>query len=279
MSRRHSNEYRGGGIIERVARKPRSILHFTRPRRTRWLLPWLLLPTLGSQAARAGDLLSGLTPGGNLVLTSDYIYRGVSSSDNEAAVQADLHLTGAGGTFLGVWASTRDSNLEPYANYELEIYLGHRFDLSNAWSTTLSARGHYLLGGQQEGSDDYHEISLAVSYLDFWTVSLTAIPNAVRYWYTERLSRAPAFVADTSVQWLVYRGFFLTGGAGYYRVTGTGPGFYAANGYAYGNVGLAWVHRRWRVDIGYYLTQEKVQSLVPYPSADDRIAGSIAWRF
>jgi len=237
-----------------------------------------LLPGVSAGPAAAASL-GGLTFGGNLVLTSDYIYRGVSSSDNEPAFQADLHGISSGGTFFGVFGSTRDSDLEPYADYELDIYLGQRFDLSNAWSTTVSARAHYLVGGQQESSDDYQEISLGVSYLDFWTVSVTAIPSAVRYWYQERLSRAPAFVADTSVQWLLHKGFFLTGGAGYYRVTGTGSGIYSANGYAYGNVGLAWANRHWRVDIGYYLTQEKARALVPYPSANDRFAASVAWRF
>ena len=254
------------------------MLHLSTPNRARWLLPWLLLPAVVAAPASA-EGLGGLVFGGNLVATSDYIYRGVSSSNNDPALQADLHVASAGGTFLGVWGSTRDSDLEPHANYELDVYLGHRFDLSNAWSTTVSGRAHYLLGGNQEISDDYQELSVAVTYLDFWTLSVTAIPGAVRYWFYDRLSRAPAFVADTSVQWLLYRGIFLTAGAGYYRISGTGPGIYAANGYAYGNVGLAWEHRRWRVDVGYYRTGDKATVLVPYPSANDRFAGSVAWRF
>jgi hypothetical protein len=135
------------------------------------------------------------------------------------------------------------------------------------------------VGGPQESSDDYQQISAAVTYLDFWTLSVTAIPNAVRYWFYERLSRAPAFAVDTSIQWLVYRGVFLTGGAGYYHAGGTGPGIEAAMGYAYGNVGVAYERRRWRLDIGYYLTQEKAQVMFPYPSANDRFAASVAWRF
>ena len=254
-------------------------MHRSRPTRARWLLPWLLLPALGAETAEAEGLTSGLSLGGNLVLTSDYIYRGVSSSNNDAALQADLHVASSGGTFLGVWGSTRDNKFEPYANYEIEIYLGHRFDVSNAWSVSVEARGHYPVGGPQESSDDYQQISAAVTYLDFWTLSVTAIPNAVRYWFYERLSRAPAFAVDTSIQWLVYRGVFLTGGAGYYHAGGTGPGIEAAMGYAYGNVGVAYERRRWRLDIGYYLTQEKAQVMFPYPSANDRFAASVAWRF
>ena len=254
-------------------------MHRSRPTRARWLLPWLLLPALGAETAEAEGLTSGLSLGGNLVLTSDYIYRGVSSSNNDAALQADLHVASSGGTFLGVWGSTRDNKFEPYANYDIEIYLGHRFDVSNAWSVSVEARGHYPVGGPQDSSDDYQQISAAVTYLDFWTLSVTAIPNAVRYWFYERLSRAPAFAVDTSIQWLVYRGVFLTGGAGYYHAGGTGPGIEAAMGYAYGNVGVAYERRRWRLDIGYYLTQEKAQVMFPYPSANDRFAASVAWRF
>jgi len=64
-------------------------VHRPRPARTRWLLPWLLLPGMAAGPA-AAEGLRPLSFGGNLVLTSDYIYRGVSSSNNEAAFQADL---------------------------------------------------------------------------------------------------------------------------------------------------------------------------------------------
>ena len=77
-----------------------------------------------------------------------------------------------------MWGSTRDSGLEPYANYELEIYLGHRFDLGTAWSAALSGRAHYLVGGSQDSSDDYQELSASISWLDAWTFAVTAIPSA-----------------------------------------------------------------------------------------------------
>jgi uncharacterized protein (TIGR02001 family) len=232
----------------------------------------------GASPALAEGLVSALGFGGSLTLASDYIYRGVSSSNNQAAVQADLHAS-ASGTFLGVWGSTRDSDLDPYANYELEIYLGHRFDLSNDWSALLSGRAHYLLGGDQETSDDYQEISAQVSWLDAWSLSVSAIPSAPRYWFYQRISRAPAFVAETSGQWLLFDRLFIIGGVGYYHLTGTGPGIESANGYAYGNVGLAWERRHWRIEVGYYVTGDKAEVLMPYPSANDRWAGSVTWRF
>jgi uncharacterized protein (TIGR02001 family) len=242
-------------------------------------LPVLLLLALGARAAAAADLGDDVSVGGSAALTSDYIYRGVSESDGHVAVQADLHGE-RNGTFLGAWGSTRDHGLDPYADYDLEIYLGHRFDLTGAWSATFAARSHYFVGGQQEGSTDYQEIAASLTYLDRWTLSLTALPNAVHYWYEARVGRSVAWVADTTGQWLIDpRGLFLTGGAGYYYASRTGPGIAAGGGYVYGNAGLAFERGRWRIDAGYYLTQGKARQLLPYPAPHDRLAGTLAWRF
>lgn len=226
----------------------------------------------------AEGLGSGLTMGGSLAVTSDYIYRGVSESGGDPAAQADLHAHTTGGTYFGAWGSTRDSNLDPYANYDLELYLGHRFDLSNDWGVTVEGRAHYYLGGSQEVNDDYQQLSASLAYSDRWTLSVTSIPNAVRYWYDHRLSRSPAWAVDTTGQWLLFDGIYLTGSAGYYYSTGTGSGVEAAVGYAYGSVGLAFEYRHWRVDVGYFATQDKAGELFPYPMAK-RFAGTLVWRF
>jgi uncharacterized protein (TIGR02001 family) len=227
-------------------------------------------------AAALGTELSG---GGNIAVTSDYIYRGVSESDGRAALQADLHANTPGGTFAGAWASTRDRSLEPGSGYDFEIYLGHRFDLSTAWNVTLSARSHYFPGAAGEASDDFQELSAALTWLDRWTVSVTAIPNAVRYWYYTRLTRSPAWIADSTGQWLIGQGLFVTGGAGYYRSSGTGARRLAATGYAYGNAGVGFERRGWRVDVGYFLAEHQAQELFPYPVANHRVAGTVSWHF
>lgn len=241
-----------------------------------WLLTWTLLGLAAPHAAAAA--FAELSYGGNVALTSDYIYRGVSESDGRAALQLDLHADTPGGSFAGVWASTRDRRLEPGAGYETQLYLGHRFDLSTTWGVDVSARSHYLLG-TRETSDDFQELSAGVTWMDRWAMSLSVIPSAVRYWYYKRITRSPAWIADTSGQWLLSRGVFLTVGAGYYRSTGTGPRRFAASGYGYGNAGLAYERHRWRVDVGYFLADSQAQELFPYPVASHRVAGTLSWHF
>lgn len=254
-------------------------LHLPRPAPAGALLAWLLLAA-SLQPGQAADLGSDVTLGGSLALTSNYIYRGVSESHGHAAVQADLHAEGGGGTFAGAWGSSRDHTLDPYADYDVEIYLGHRFSLGSAWSAALSARSHYFAGGAPEGSTDYQELSGTLAYLDRWTLSLGAIPNAVHYWRDLRLGRSRAWLAETTAQWLVHAaGLFVTGGAGYYYAGRTGPGIAAGGGYAYGNAGLAFERGRLRLDVGYFLVQGKARRLVPYPIPGSRIAGTLVWRF
>jgi uncharacterized protein (TIGR02001 family) len=261
-----------------------------------WL--WLYAAALGLLWPHAASCQDEPGPvGGNLVLTSDYIYRGVSQSDGHGALQADLHASSAGGTFAGVWASTRDRDLEPGTSGEMQIYLGQRFNLGSAWSAAVSGRADYFVGGAAHHSDDYQEISAAVTWLDRFTLSLTAVPNSVRYssylvyqyppgYYEQhyQVYRSAAYLADGAGQWLVREGLlgggglYLTAAAGYYY--SSRPDHHPAEGlgYLYGNAGLALEWRRWRVDAGYFTAQSRAGELFPYPVAR-RLAATVSWQF
>ena len=231
--------------------------------------------------------------GGSLAATSDYIYRGVSQSDGHGALQADLHASTSGGLYGGVWASTRDSNLEPGADGETQLYLGQRFGFGDAWSATVSGRADYFVGPSRH-SDDYQEIAAALTWLDRYTLSITAIPNATRYvpavcqynghyYPCYEVYRSAAFVADAAGQWLLRQGLFggglyLTAAAGYYRASAADHGQAPAVDYIYGNAGLALEWRRWRIDVGYFAAQRQAAELFPYPVAK-RLAGTVSWQF
>jgi len=237
----------------------------------------------GGQGASAADI--GLEIGRNVILggelavTSNYLYHGVSESDDHVAVQADLHADFSG-TYVGVWSSTRDDTLDPYADYDVEIYAGHRFALGSEWSAGVDVLSHYFVGGNQdEGSADYQQLRASLGYLDRWTVSIGVIPNAVHYWFDERAGRSLAWFGETAGQYLLLDcGLFATGGAGYYHADGTGT-LTRGGGYPYGNVGLAFEHRRWRGDVGYFVAQGTARRLLPYPIPSDRFAGTLSWQF
>jgi uncharacterized protein (TIGR02001 family) len=231
--------------------------------------------------------------GGTLAATTDYIYRGVSQSGDEGALQADLHGNTAGGTFAGVWATTRDRDLRPHTPGEVQLYLGQRLDLGADWSATLSGRADYFVGGSPRHSDDYQELSAALTWLDRYTFSVGYIPSAVRYTaylapeeppeYYYHVSRSAAVVGDASGQWLLRSEFvggslYATAAAGYYYAGSSEEVDAPALGYLYGNAGLALERRRWRLDLGYFAAQSRAAQLFPYPVAN-RLACTLSWQF
>jgi uncharacterized protein (TIGR02001 family) len=230
---------------------------------------WLAAAGLAPRIARA------ISVDGDLSYTSDYIYRGISETGGHGAAQVDVHLTTRDGTFAGAFASTLGRVMFYHWDYEMETYLGHRFDISPLWSTTLTAVNYAYYGGNALVSNDYQELTLAASYLDRWTLSVSASPNVNRYNRTYRLGRYPAYGIDASAQLPLIGRLLFTAGMGYYQVGSGSEGM----GYAYGNSGLAFEYKNLRFDVGYYLTQERAQPQFPYGRARDRIAGTLSWHF
>jgi uncharacterized protein (TIGR02001 family) len=227
-------------------------------------------------AAVAPRSSQAVTVDGDISYTNDYVFRGISETGGRSAGQIDLRASTRDGTFLGVFASTLGRTWQrSWGNfgwdYELEAYLGHRFDLSPAWSATLTGVSYWYLKGNVRMSDDYQEISVAASYLDLWTVTAAVVPNAVRFDGDYRLGRYPAYVADTSVQLPLVGRLFLTAGAGYYTSDETG--------YAFGNAGLGFQFKSLRVDGGYYVAQDRARALFPYGRAGGRFAATVSWHF
>ena len=256
---------------------------------------WLGACALALLAPHAADGQAAPIPiGGSVAATSDYVYRGVSQSDGHGALQLDLHASSSAGTFAGVWASTRDRNLEPGTEGEVQVYLGQRFNFGGDWSATLNGRADYFVGGAARHSDDYQEVSAALNWRDRYTLSITAIPNAVRYsdvvylyqgneeeYY--KVYRSPALLADAAGQWLLREALFggalyVTAAAGYYYASHPDHHPPPAVDYVYGNAGFALQWRRWRVDVGYFAAQRQAAELFPYPVAK-RLAGTVSWQF
>jgi uncharacterized protein (TIGR02001 family) len=231
---------------------------------------WITAATLAPGAAQA------VTVDGDISYTNDYVFRGISETAGRSAGQIDVRVSTRDGTFVGVFASTLGRTWQrPWANtgwdYEMEGYLGHRFDLSPAWSATLTGVSYWYLKGNGPVSNDYQEISVAASYLDLWTVTAAVIPNAVRFLGEYRLGRYPAYVADTSVQLPVIGRLFFTAGAGYYTSDEAG--------YAFGNAGFGFQFKRLRADLGYYVAEKGAQGLFPYGRTGSRFAGTLSWHF
>jgi uncharacterized protein (TIGR02001 family) len=89
----------------------------------------LLVAALASafaMPALAGDF----TPSSNVSLVSDYLYRGISQSGANPALQGGFDLGHSSGAYLGIWGSSiswvSDAGLANSAGVELDTYAGYK---------------------------------------------------------------------------------------------------------------------------------------------------------
>lgn len=97
----------------------------------------------------------------NIAVGSDYVFRGVSQTEEEPAVSGGVDAT-FGQAYVGVWASNVSFPGDDDTEAEVDLYGGVRRDVAG-WALDLGIVG-YLYAGQPDGADyDYVEVKAAVS--------------------------------------------------------------------------------------------------------------------
>ena len=136
----------------------------------------ILIALLGIADAQAGT-------SGNVSLTSDYVFRGVSQSNQEPALQGGVEYAADSGFYIGGWGSSiswlsdLSSSAAPISsNLELDVYGGYRGKFSEAVSYDVGALYYWYPGDFPSGfnSADTLEVYAGVSVAASEKVSLGA---------------------------------------------------------------------------------------------------------
>lgn len=85
----------------------------------------LLISGAFAAVAAAPAFAQEVAVSGNVALTTDYAFRGISQTDQSPAIQGGLDLS-AGDFYLGTWASNINFGTGG-ANLELDVYGGYKF--------------------------------------------------------------------------------------------------------------------------------------------------------
>lgn len=97
----------------------------------------------------------------NVAGTSDYVFRGVSQTEEDLAISAGVDLT-VGSFYAGAWASNVSFPGDDYTQAEIDLYGGVRTEAAG-WNLDLGVIG-YIYASQPDGADyDYAEIKVAAS--------------------------------------------------------------------------------------------------------------------
>jgi uncharacterized protein (TIGR02001 family) len=136
----------------------------------------------------------------NIGITSDYVFRGVSQSDNDPAVQGGADISW-GILYAGVWASMVDFNDAPPANAEVDWYGGIKPTWNSPFGTINMDFGviYYTYPGANPGFvpglGDPNYVELKAGY-SWSALHPSLVTGTTVYW-------SPDYVYETGSVWTI----------------------------------------------------------------------------
>ena len=131
-------------------------------------------------ATLAAALVPGLACGmpassitGNVALTSDYLFRGLTQSWSRPAIQGGADYTDPNGFAAGFWASSVSERSYPGGTLELDFYASYGLAINNDWSWRAGIYGYAYPGanldqaGLASRSPNTVEANVAVGWKQF----------------------------------------------------------------------------------------------------------------
>lgn len=217
----------------------------------------------------AGSLSNAAEFTGYAVLTTDYVYRGVSYSDSHAAVQLGGDVAFDSGLYLGAWASTIDLSNGPGNQRDLEVdyYVGYGVDVASKWHVGANIVSYNFPGTEGQFEYDYVEYSMIGNYDD-------------RVWF--EYSWSPDLF-DTGIstqnyelygEWQPGGEITIGGGAGYYDVSDL-----SGSGYSYWQLGITHPLGIADIDLRYFGASDWVPIISTPDRTDGRVVLSLRLQF
>lgn len=141
----------------------------------------LLSLSVGAIAEEVEAPTSPFTFSGNIALTTDYRFRGISQTDEDPAVQGGFNINHESGLYAGIWASNLDFNDGDEASIEVDVFAGFTGKFNDALGYDAGIVTYIYPGADTDPDYDYTEVYAGLTYSIF----------SLKYFYS------PEFFFDT----------------------------------------------------------------------------------
>jgi len=103
--------------------------------------------------AKAEDVGAGFDVSMNAGIVSDYLFRGVSQSDNRGAMQGGLDIKHSSGAYVGTWMSSLNTG---FADVEQDLYAGYGLNVTSDIALDLHYIEYTYPGVSGDGFSETH---------------------------------------------------------------------------------------------------------------------------
>ncbi|MGE8226121.1 MAG: TorF family putative porin [Stenotrophomonas sp.] len=167
-----------------------------------------------------------LDTSGSAALTSDYVWRGSTQSQGDAAVQAGFRVTGASGFYASAWGSNVEFAPETHASSELDFVVGWNGKLADDWALDANLL-HYRYPATTVDLN-WTELNTTLTWKDNYWLSLAWSPEALG-------TKQDGLYAQLGARMPLSPQLRLEAAAGWYQLQDAVGG-----GYAHGQVNAIW---------------------------------------
>lgn len=227
----------------------------------------LLLALSGvSVTAFAQDEEASSPISGTIAVTSDYVFRGISQTNEDPAFQAGLTYTSPIGLYAGVWGSNVDFG-EGDPDWEVDGFVGYNVDFAENWNFDVLLNRYNYPGA---GASNYNELITKTTFLD--TYSLTVAYTNDVYGLDEN-----SFYYALDGKWALPHGFSL--GAHVGRTTYASALSDAYEDYTDYGVSVGKTFGPLDLSVAYYDTDSKGEYNFGKQNSDSRVvvAATVNW--
>jgi uncharacterized protein (TIGR02001 family) len=232
-----------------------------------------LLSAPAGAADQTADPSSDLW-GGSVAITTDYIYRGISQTNERPAAQAGVQIHSPSGWNAGAWGSSVDFGNGAGTAYELDLHAGYAWSLNPNWSAQVGMV-HYAYLHDGDTGYDYDEVIASVSFQQRVTASVAWSWNTSRRsisrpaaWERQALAYELSLLQPLHPRWS------LSGGVGYYDL----QDLFDA-GYWFWSTGLTFSWQGMQVDLLHIDTTSTATRLFGPQVTGGRWTAALSWRF
>lgn len=218
-------------------------------------------------AATTGAASAETTFSGNVALTSDYVFRGISQSDGDIAVQGGFDVS-HGMFYAGAWASSIDFGLD--GTVETDVYAGIKPVLGPV-TLDLGVIGYFYPGMDDSFNADMVEFKAGASIAPVEGLALGAT-----FYYTPEFTFTPgdsAYYIEGTAGYTITDSFAVSGAVGHQEVDLATYFGLAGDNYTTWNVGATYSVAGFGIDLRYFDT-DLDPSLVG-PSGDETSDGRV----
>ncbi|MBI1362308.1 MAG: hypothetical protein GC155_18695 [Alphaproteobacteria bacterium] len=193
---------------------------------------------------------------GNVAVTSDYVFRGISQSNSDMALQGGFDLTTSSGFYAGTWLSSIDFNDASDANVEWDVYAGYTGSIgSTGLSYNVGVYGYLYPDVNSSADFDFYEVYGGLSY----AIGNFTVGGTVNYSPDFFAGSGDAIYTQVTAGYTINDMFSLSGGVGYQTIDDAVA--FGTNDYTTWNVGgtvaLPGAFKGTSLDLRYSDTDDK----------------------